>query len=223
MFDSGWTLVFDLEPSWAYQAWFCQQLAWNRRALHRTPGNSAPVASSRLTQITCTPAKKTAQRQLVCGTRVPLDRGGGDRSRLRAAGQRHYVASSRGRRRGHLEVRDANVADKSHLILDVATYTHTPLHTMSPWSMSSTVPATTSVAMAALLCCPHNIGALRADGRGATPGIATLFSARRAVAVRSTHAHTQILAAGQLLGSQHFSSPSACSEPQSRAHRRCQA
>ena len=42
---------------------------------------------------------------------------------LRAAGlrtKRHYVASSRGRRRGDLEVRDANVADKAHLILDVA-------------------------------------------------------------------------------------------------------
>ena len=60
---------------------------------------------------------------------------------LRAAGlrtKRHYVASSRGRRRGDLEVRDANVADKAHLILDVA------------MSMNSTAPATTSVAMARL-------------------------------------------------------------------------
>ena len=41
---------------------------------------------------------------------------------MRAAGlrtKRRYVASSRGRRRGDLEVRDANVADKAHLILDV--------------------------------------------------------------------------------------------------------
>jgi len=34
--------------------------------------------------------------------------------------KRRYVASSRGRRRGDLEVRDANVADKAHLIIDVS-------------------------------------------------------------------------------------------------------
>ena len=42
---------------------------------------------------------------------------------VRAAGfrtKRRYVATSRGRRRGDLEIRDANVADKAHLIIDVA-------------------------------------------------------------------------------------------------------
>ena len=35
-------------------------LVWSRRALHGTPGNIAPVADSRLTPITCTPANSTA-------------------------------------------------------------------------------------------------------------------------------------------------------------------
>ena len=35
-------------------------LVWSRRALHGTPGNIAPVADSRLTPITCTPATSTA-------------------------------------------------------------------------------------------------------------------------------------------------------------------
>ena len=42
---------------------------------------------------------------------------------VRAAGfrtKRRYVATSRGSRRGDLEIRDANVADKAHLIIDVA-------------------------------------------------------------------------------------------------------
>ena len=56
---------------------------------------------------------------------------------VRAAGfrtKRRYVATSRGSRRGDLEIRDANVADKAHLIIDVAM-----VHEF-------TAPATTSVA-----------------------------------------------------------------------------
>ncbi len=42
---------------------------------------------------------------------------------VRAAGfrtKRNYVATSRGSRRGDLEIRDAHIADKAHLILDVS-------------------------------------------------------------------------------------------------------
>ena len=94
-------------------------MAWNRRALHRTPGNIALAAGFTIDADhlhTCTQHSgnwyAAHERLLTVVEEI-----------LRAAGlrtKRHYVASSRGRRRGDLEVRDANVADKAHLILDVA-------------------------------------------------------------------------------------------------------
>ena len=96
-----------------------RSVAWNRRALHRTPGNIALAAGFTIDADhlhTCTQHSgnwyAAHERLLTVVQEI-----------LRAAGlrtKRHYVASSRGRRCGDLEVRDANVADKAHLILDVA-------------------------------------------------------------------------------------------------------
>ena len=87
--------------------------------MHRTPGNIALAAGFTIDADhlhTCTQHSgnwyAAHERLLTVVQEI-----------LRAAGlrtKRHYVASSRGRRRGDLEVRDANVADKAHLILDIA-------------------------------------------------------------------------------------------------------
>ena len=86
--------------------------------MHRTPGNIAPVADTRLTPITCTCKQHSgnwyAAHEHILTVVEEIVRAAGFRTK------RRYVATSRGRRRGDLEIRDANVADKAHLIIDVA-------------------------------------------------------------------------------------------------------
>ena len=102
-----------------YQAWFCQQLGLEPPCL-------APYAGQH-----CSCGRFTIDADHLHTCKQHSDNWYAAHERLltvveeivRAAGlrtKRRYVASSRGSRRCDLEVRDANVADKAHLIIDVA-------------------------------------------------------------------------------------------------------
>ena len=102
-----------------YQAWFCQQLGL-------APPRLAPYAGQ---HCSCDRFVIDADHLHTCQQHSGNWYAAHERlltvvdEIVRAAGfrtKRRYVATSRGRWRGDLEIRDANFADKVHLIIDVA-------------------------------------------------------------------------------------------------------
>ena len=116
-----------------YQAWFCQQLGLEPPCLAPYAGQHCSCGRYTIDADHLHTCKQHSGNWYAAHERILTV----VEEIVRAAGfrtKRRYVATSRGSRRGDLEIRDANVADKAHLIIDVAM-----VH-------DSTAPATTSVA-----------------------------------------------------------------------------
>ena len=102
-----------------YQAWFCQQLGLEPPCLAPYAGQHCSCGRFTIDADHLHTCKQHSGNWYAAHERLLTV----VEEIVRAAGlrtKRRYVASSRGSRRCDLEVRDANVADKAHLIIDVA-------------------------------------------------------------------------------------------------------
>ena len=102
-----------------YQAWFCQSLGFEPPCLAQYAGQHCScgrftIDADHLHTCHQHSGNWYAAHEHILTVVEEIVRAAGFRTK------RRYVATSRGRRRGDLEIRDANVADKAHLIIDVA-------------------------------------------------------------------------------------------------------
>ena len=124
---AGCTLAGPMHLTWnrlrlgqvEYQAWFCQQLGLEPPCLARYAGQHCScgrftIDADHLHTCHQHSGNWYAAHEHILTVVEEIVRAAGFRTK------RRYVATSRGRRRGDLEIRDANVADKAHLIIDVA-------------------------------------------------------------------------------------------------------